>query len=327
MIKVSIIVPIYNVEKFLCRCLDSLLNQTADSYEIICVNDCSPDGCAEILEKYTSDYPDQIRVISNKHNLGLGFSRNRGIEVARGEYLMFVDSDDYVKPDYVENYLVEMSRYPVDILVGGYIRQVDTKHQVHLLSQSVWSTVTYAIAWSKMFRKSFLEKNALRFIDIKSGEDIYFSLSSFYYDASFRVIEYAGYYYVFNETSITGSMNYEKNYEEIMISLFTRFCDEHDLSKVSKEKIQVIEYVYLANMVNALIVFAHGCGPKRMKDKYHKVVKDLNSRFPDFRKNPYIGILKPKGQTLKIRLGVGIVSYLSKLHLDKLFFYLVSLIK
>ena len=327
MIKVSIIVPVYNVEKYLSRCLDSLLHQTVDSYEIICVNDCSPDGSEDILKRYAEDFPGKIRVLRNERNMGLGLSRNKGIEAAQGEYLMFVDSDDYVKPNYVETYLNEMLKEPVDILVGGYIRQIGSKCHEHVLSQTVWSTVTYAIACAKMFRKQFFEEHNLRFIDIKSGEDIYFSLSAFYYGATFRVIKYAGYYYVFNEASITGSMNYEKNYEQIMIALFSRFCEEHDLSVIPQDKYRVIEYVYLANMINALIVFAHGCGVQRMKKKWELVFRDLENRFPDYRKNPYVGILKPKGQTIKIRLGVGGVYYLSKLHLDRQFFLLVSLIK
>lgn len=327
MLDVSIIVPVYKVEKFLSRCLDSLLNQTIQSYEIICINDCSPDRCGDILQKYALKYPNIINVITNEQNLGLGLSRNKGIEASRGEYLMFVDSDDYVEPDYVESYLREMRDNPVDIIIGGYIREVGTKRRVHLLSKTVWSMVTYAIACAKMFRKDFLISNSLRFIDIKSGEDIYFSLSAFYHGASFRVIDYAGYYYVFNNASITGAMNYKKNYEDIMIELFSSFFKNHDLSKLSQKNIQIIEYAYIANMVNALVVFDHGCGIRRMKEKRDRVLKDLNYRFPNYRNNPYLGILKPKGQTLKIRLGVGIVHYLARLKLDGLFFYAISLVK
>lgn len=327
MVEVSVIVPVYNVEKQLRRCLDSLINQTIDSYEIICVNDCSPDGSAKIIKEYERSNPSQIKVITNECNIGLGLTRNRGIEAAQGEYILFVDSDDYVRQDYIETYLTEMKANPVDVLVGGYVRKIKDKERVHMVSHTVWSTVTYAIACAKMFRKSFLDNNHLRFKDIKSGEDILFSLSVYYYGASYRIIDYAGYYYVYNSNSITGSMNHEKNYEEIMVELFTKFCDSHDLATLNDEKLRVIEYVYLANMINALVVFAHGCGPKRMKEKYSLVINDLEKHFPDYRHNPYVGLTKPHGQTLKIRLGVGVVHLLHKIHLDKLFFALVSLIK
>ena len=95
--KLSVIVPVYNVEKFLPRCLDSLLRQGMEvgEYEIICVNDGSPDGCGKILADYERKYPDLINVITQK-NGGLSAARNTGMLLARGEYLIFIDSDDYV---------------------------------------------------------------------------------------------------------------------------------------------------------------------------------------------------------------------------------------
>ena len=95
--KLSVSVPVYNVEKFLPRCLDSLLRQGMEvgEYEIICVNDGSPDGCGKILADYERKHPDLINVITQK-NGGLSAARNTGMLRARGEYLVFIDSDDYV---------------------------------------------------------------------------------------------------------------------------------------------------------------------------------------------------------------------------------------
>ncbi len=95
--KLSVIVPAYNVEKFLPRCLDSLLRQGLEvgEYEVICVNDGSPDNCAQILAEYEQKYPGIFRVITQE-NRGLGEARNTGMKVAQGEYIAFVDSDDYV---------------------------------------------------------------------------------------------------------------------------------------------------------------------------------------------------------------------------------------
>ena len=326
MVDVSIIVPIYNVEKFLSRCLDSLINQTASSYEIICVNDKSPDECSLILDEYSKKYPEKIRVVENNKNLGLGLTRNEGMKIARGKYIMFVDSDDYVKDDYIQTYLLEMKQNPADIIIGGYIRETPHKQRAHFPSNSVWSLVTYAIACAKMFKSSFLKDNQLLFSDLKCGEDILFSLNAFCCEPSYRVINYAGYYYVFNKSSITGSMNYERNHEVIMSDLFDRFRAKHDTKKLSINKRQVIEYVYLANMINALIVFGHGCGVSRMKKKYSFVEGDIIRQFPELVNNPYLGFTKPKGQTLKIRLGIGVVYHLCRLRLSKYFFYLVSMV-
>ena len=200
--KVSVIVPVYNVENFLSRCLDSLVNQTYKEYEIICINDSSPDNSKTILEQYKNKYPNLIRVYENETNLGLGKTRERALKVATGDYVLFVDSDDYVKHDYIETYMGALEEDEYDIIVGGYIRDVEGKLTQHIMSNSVWSSTTYAIACAKLFRLKFIEQNDLKFTGVSCGEDIYFSMCAFYHNARVKVINYAGYYYYFNKIQL-----------------------------------------------------------------------------------------------------------------------------
>lgn len=324
--KITVIVPVYNVEQYLRRCIDSILKQSFQDFELICINDCSPDSSQSILEEYERMYPDRVRVLVNEVNLGLGDTRNRGVSNARGEYIMFIDSDDYIADDYLQTYYSSMEQADVDVVVGGYTRDVEGKRTEHKVSDSVWSLVTYPIACAKMYKKSFLLEHKLKFPDIRCGEDIYFSMSLFYYHPSYTVIDYAGYFYYFNAASITGSMNYEKNHEEFVAEIFRRFLENHQIQSLSEENQRIIEYNYIANMVNALITYGRGGGIKRMKKKYAYWMKDMQEKFPGYRKNPYVGLLKPKGQTGKIRLGVGVVMGLHRIHVDKLLFYIISLI-
>lgn len=325
---VSVIIPIYNVEKYLKRCLKSVVDQTfsKEKYEIICINDCSPDNSQKILDNYKSRYPDLIKVYANPVNLGLGKTREKGIEKSKGEFLLFIDSDDYIKRDYIETYYRAIKNSEADMVIGGYIRDVEGRCYRHLVSDSVWSVVTYPIACAKMFRKSFIVQNGIRFSTIRCGEDIYFSLALFYNNVQYKVIEYCGYFYYLNRASITGSMNFEKNHERFISSIFTEFMDKYDIKMLSKEKCAVIEYTYIANMVNALITYGHGGGVRRMKDKYAYWIKDMQSKFPMYKKNPNVGILKPQGQTLKIRMGVGITMLLERVHLARLMLYVISLV-
>lgn len=325
--KVSCIVPVYNVEKYLRRCLDSLLSQTITDYEIICVNDCSPDGSLAILEEYRKKYPDKLRILQNVENMGQGRSRARAILEAKGEYICFVDSDDYIKSDYMETYLTEMEKGDFDFVIGGYIRDVEGKFQECLVSDSDWSILTYTVAWGKLFHRSFLVENAIDFSDKRQGEDVYFSLRVYYHCEHYKVIPYAGYYYYLNRNSTTGRMNYQLNFERTVTDMFDLLMKRCDLTKISEEKRRHIEYDYLANMINALITYGHGCGPARMKDKYEYFRQDRERRFPDYRHNPYVGLRKPKGQTLKIRMGVGVTMLLSRLHLERLMFQVISLLR
>lgn len=322
--KVSIIIPVYNVEQYLGRCLDSLLEQSFEDIEIICINDMSPDDSEKILSEYAGRYPDKITVLKNEENLGPGRSRTKGIEIARGEYIMFVDSDDYVAKDYVSTYLEHAEAF--DVVVGGYTKDIHGRLVVHTVPDSAWSILTYPIGCAKLFRKDFIVRNHIDFSDIRCGEDIFFSLSVFYCKARYRVIDYAGYYYYYNEKSTTSTLSYDKKHEEFVSGIYDRFLEKYDINAVSEKRRRAIEYNYVANMINALITYGHGCGIRLMREKYEFFMRDLKEKFPDYRSNPCFGILKPKGQTLKIRLGVGVTMGLHRLRLDRLMFYVISLI-
>lgn len=120
-IAASIIIPCYKVEKYLPRCLNSLLNQTLENIEIICINDGSPDHCIDILNDYKSKYPNKIIVI-NKENEGVWRGRFDAIAIAQGEYIGFVDSDDYVEPDFAEKLYHTAINNNADISVCGFNR-------------------------------------------------------------------------------------------------------------------------------------------------------------------------------------------------------------
>ena len=117
----SIIVPCYNVEQYLPRCLDSLVNQTLNDIEIICINDGSPDRCIDILREYENRHPDTVVVIDKK-NEGVWRGRFDAIAIARGEYIGFVDSDDFVEPNFAANLYQTAKEFDADISVCGFKR-------------------------------------------------------------------------------------------------------------------------------------------------------------------------------------------------------------
>lgn len=117
---ISVTVPIYKVEKYLARCIDSLLNQTYGNYEIILVDDGSPDRCGEICDAYAAEH--EIIKVLHKENGGLSDARNRGVEIARGEYISFVDSDDCVAPDYLETLYKGIVETGADMSFCSYYR-------------------------------------------------------------------------------------------------------------------------------------------------------------------------------------------------------------
>lgn len=124
--KVSVIVPVYNVEKYLEECLDSVLNQTFRDYEVICVNDGSTDSSAEILNDYATKYP-RIRII-NQENQGLSMARNNGVDAAKGEYIYFLDSDDFIHPQLLELTYAKAKQHNVPLVCFDIFRDDGTKN-------------------------------------------------------------------------------------------------------------------------------------------------------------------------------------------------------
>lgn len=128
-LKLSVIVPVYNVEKYLCKCVDSLLNQDllAEEYEIILVDDGSPDRCCQICDEYANSH-DNIRAV-HRENGGLSAARNSGVEEAKGQYVQFVDSDDYLEPNVLKALVEKMDTDGLDVLRFNY-QNVNERYEV-----------------------------------------------------------------------------------------------------------------------------------------------------------------------------------------------------
>ena len=194
-ILLSIIIPIYNVEKYLKKCLDSILGQTYTNLEIICVNDCSTDSCLNILEEY-SEKDSRIKIINHDVNLGLGEARNTGLRNAKGEYVHFLDSDDYIIYDEAYQDLidaVETADNP-DILHFKFRNSYYDTNIFHLVSDENKTLYNKVInpkknmssydnwqryVWTKLHKREFLLSNNIWFTPIRSMEDLQYSAETF----------------------------------------------------------------------------------------------------------------------------------------------------
>lgn len=166
--KASIIVPCYKVENYLPRCLDSLVNQTLQNIEVICINDGSPDRCVDILNDYKKRYPETIVVIDKK-NEGVWRGRFDAIAIARGEYIGFVDSDDYVEPDFAEKLYNTAKDNNADISVCGFHRvdvdtgkvlnteMVDKRQPFNVEEEPQRLLELNGAPWNKFFRASIMK--------------------------------------------------------------------------------------------------------------------------------------------------------------------------
>ena len=228
-LRLSFIVPFYNVEPYIEECIRSLYAQDIpwDEYEVICVDDCSPDGSRAIVERLQREYP-TLQLLTTPENLRQGGARNMALDVAKGRYISFVDSDDYIKPNCIGTLLAQAEEEKLDILdfdfesgaVGetmgmyknpiSYSIGVCTGTEYVFDSRSRWANKCGGVC-AMLIRKSFLDDYQLRFVEKVQYEDTDFSIKMF---AKAKRIYHLGerlYFYRFTPTSSTHSMVDYKN--------------------------------------------------------------------------------------------------------------------
>lgn len=231
MTKLSIIVPVYNVENYLRKCINSLLTQDIDKndYEIIIVNDGSTDGSLDIANELVSK-SDNIRVVS-QNNKGLSGARNTGINNAKGDYIWFVDSDDFVKQNCLHTLLNTAYEKDLDVLCFNLwiYYTSDNYNKYNIISEGksevcsgkefIQKVKMPPAAWCALYKKSFLERNDLSFYEGILHEDQEFTPRAYYLADRIMFIDEPIYYYLQREGSIMKSKSHKK-----AISLLT-VCD------------------------------------------------------------------------------------------------------
>ena len=215
---ISVIVPVYNVEKYLRQCLDSITGQTLTNLEIICVDDGSTDGSMDILEEYAAK--DDRIIILKQENGGAGKARNTGLTAAKGRYLSFLDSDDFFEPDMLESAWREIRKKKASFVVfrsdayhtgkGQFsampltIRDREIVFSEPLTYRSTRGNVFLALmgwAWDKLYDADFIRRNGLKFQEIRTTNDMVFVLSALLLADSYAVIDRVLAHYRMNDVS------------------------------------------------------------------------------------------------------------------------------
>ena len=322
--KVSLIVPVYNSEEYIGKCLDSILNQTYQNFEILVVNDGSKDNSWKIIEDYKNKYPDKIVAI-NQENKGVAVTRNETVRKASGDYIMFVDNDDFLDKDYIETFMKEANEGNYDIVYGGYRRPNENGKILKTLKliDEEWAKFIIMAPWAKTYRKQFIIDNDINFLSINIGEDIYFNMKAILLAKSTKIIDYVGYHWFFNTKSVSNSK--QKNITELELYRLLNSC--YDM--VKEEKLLESNYEIIKTHFTRYVVWILSFATKRLSykvisEEYDKIFKWLEERFPDYKKNKMLTYTKPKSENFSIRFMTKTFLILHNLHLGKLLVYLYS---
>ena len=316
--KFSIIVPIYNMENYLEQCISSVINQEYTDYELILVNDCSTDSSLEICEKYAEQYTN-IKIVNQSINRGVSAARNIGIEIASGEYILFIDSDDFVVSNYLSTINGFVEEKNVELLTFGhkdYMDNVEKSPQIfssnmnYVVScneKEAWNKLLlntfFASSWNKLFLKKILLQYNIRFDETcVCYEDYLFNMEYCKHINTFFSIKEPLYYYrQFNNVNHVNKRNWGT-----FLYISNRVAEStNDFIKIkgTKENLSNIRrFTYQAYIVELQSV----CYSEQSFEE--KIMEVLKNRL--FQES--LSSITPRGKKLFL------LSFFSKLHLYRL---------
>ncbi len=323
--KVSIVLPVYNAEKYLKRCLDSILNQDYSNIELITIDDGSKDSSWSILSEYQKQYPQNIKLVKQE-NMGVSKTRNKGISLATGEYLTFIDNDDFLDKNYISYFVSEIDNQNLDVVIGGYKRpnskgKIVEKVQLKDLEYSKYKIVA---AWGKIYRTSYIKENKIEFLDSNIGEDINFTIQAVSLTKKIKITDYVGYNWFFNESSVSNtahkSLKNNLQFDYLLNSIYDK------LKKSNIEINDIIEFYFIKLNVWFMLYSTRHTPYKLVEQTLEENMRWLKERFPNFSNNKYLGIGKMPGETITYQFIIWFFIKMIDFRIIKLFLRIYSTI-
>lgn len=290
--EISVIVPVYNVEKYLSECIDSILAQTFRNFELILIDDGSKDKSGEICDGYALK-ESRIKVI-HKENAGVSEARNSGLEMAIGEYITFIDSDDCVDSDYLEYALSETKKRNVDMLISGIVMEYFTAEKesiqysitrsqqlnVKTLFEKLqldYPQICICGPWSKLYKNSIIQRNGIRFDkNLSNGEDTCFNLDYFKKIETVFFSEQIFYHYRRLNPNSLFSVFREDSYEilDYVYSKMYTLILEQNCSREAVQRFKEMYYSMLIGGVASFFYSENNISKKRRMQQIKKVCED-----------------------------------------------------
>ena len=287
-IKVSVIIPVYNVERYLRECIDSVLSQTLKDIEIICVDDGSTDASLEILREYEKE--DERVIVLTQENKYAGVARNNGIKAAHGKYLVFLDSDDFFEPELLEIQYKQCEKYGADIglCAADQYNQATEKFiatswflperytTIQPFNRDTWPEKIFQAStlapWNKMFSADFVKKHSLEFQALQRANDVYFTMASMALADKIVSINQVLVHY---RVGMTGNLQAQNHRTPLT------FCDALYAVKNRLTKENIFEQVRISFSNNALSQVVYNLNKLKEGDAYDSLMDNLLDKYLD----------------------------------------------
>ena len=297
--KLSVIIPVYNMEKYLCKCLDSVICEDLDNYEIVIVNDGSTDSSPAICEDYAKRYPQLINYISTP-NGGLGAARNVGFEHSKGDFIFFLDSDDYLCENALKEAMDALNS-DIDILVFDFVN-VTEDGRILSISKGCNRTGCFSLeenpeflfcppsAWNKIWKRSMYAESGIAFPGRVWFEDIFTTPKLYSLASKIGYVEKAWYQYLHRDGSITKNKNPKRNIE--IIKSINSVLDYYKANGLFEMYHAQLEYMALYHQVIVSTTRVNLIDPK--SEIQIELYNDFISKFPNYKSNHYVKEMSPK---------------------------------
>lgn len=323
--KISIIIPIYNGEKYLKRCILSIEKNhfPLSELEIICINDGSKDNSVDILLELNHKFKN-IKIINQK-NQGIAATRNKGVKTARGKYLIFIDQDDYVEENYLQTYYQQINNGTYEMVIGAYAR-IDSQNKIiYKMSpgKGILGRLTIVSPWARIYLRSFIVDNKIEFLSNPIGEDVYFNLLAIQRGAKIKLIPYCGYVWFYNEKSFSNA--HQKNSSHVNDAIRLLKITRQSLKRIPNRNLSLEEYFFARYVYWYLLYSFRNSENQEIIKGVSVLMGWLNKNYPNYANNIYLKSLKLNGEQLTIKLILWTLILMSKLHL--LEYFLVILIR
>ena len=283
---ITIIVPCYNIAPHIAQCIDSILAQTYSSFELLLLDDGSIDGTFDICKQYAGQ-DNRVQVYTHG-NKGVSYTRNRGIDLAQGDYIMFIDGDDYVKPDILEHFVLQSIKdsWPMCgmFLVDGphieerenYEELLSRNPQKRIENSNLFTIIThhnFSTPCCRLYDKNILIENKIRFFEnISYQEDLIFNLEYCQHITSILLLDYYGYYYIKHPTSSTARFHDKFDHVELLFDLLAKMPQNEESSTTTKK-------IILDTILKKLANIFHKTSQKTFAEKRNELKEIFDSNY------------------------------------------------
>lgn len=327
-ILVSIIIPVYNGEKYIFDIFRNINKQTYRPLELIFVNDGSRDRSSNYIEYITKAQDEKEEIVIRyvmQQNGGIASARNSGLKKASGEYVMFMDQDDWMEPDCIEALMSEAVMNNAELIIGG-VNKVNGAGKIIdcwcLNSQLSWSKFRITAPWGRMFKKSLIDEEGLSFFNTKISEDLYFNILFMSYAKQVKVIPYVGYNWVQNQNSESHGNWSKLSDERNPLPMLTELHKKMGNSSLLKK--EEMTFFFTKYLVWYLLFSSRGAEYKKVKERAAEVFAWLEENYPDFPRYAWKAMIAPNGEQFKVRVCVALVLLMKRARVLKFFLRIYS---